>query len=34
VKKFSGKKNGTITKEIRKIRANCKNYNFCTVSRS
>jgi hypothetical protein len=29
VKKFSEKKIGTITKESRKIRANCKNYNFC-----
>jgi hypothetical protein len=34
VKKFSGKKIGTITKESRKIRANCKNYNFCMHSRS
>jgi hypothetical protein len=35
VNKFSGKKIATITtKESRKIRANCKNYNFCMHSRS
>jgi hypothetical protein len=34
VKKFSEKKIVTITKESRKIRANCKNYNFCMLSRS
>jgi hypothetical protein len=34
VKKFSEKKIGKITKKIRKIRTNCKNYNFCMHSRS